>query len=213
MKYNLLLISLLCVPLFTSCLDTVYVHYNHEPVVRAYFFSEKITCVVSESQGIISLQLNVDIYNDPLCKEYRRGDDVYNQLSLKHKDSYSGKLSESTPGVHGYCFAKDFTSIDIVCDKEYDALHPAGKSLADIVDCKVTSIYPWIKGGYAGTTAQTISKQLSSMQLDDMTMISLFPFVKLTFKSAPSVKGEYSFRITMKTDDGLIYEIDQDVAL
>lgn len=39
MKPRFTIISIICfLPLFTSCLDTVYVHYNHEPVARAYFF-------------------------------------------------------------------------------------------------------------------------------------------------------------------------------
>ena len=89
MRYYIFLIILFCSPLVTSCPDTIYVYYDHEPVARAYFFTEKIECGVSKTQdGIISFQLKSDIYNDASSKEYLRGDEVFNLLSLKHKDSF-----------------------------------------------------------------------------------------------------------------------------
>lgn len=211
MKPRFTIISIICcLPLFTSCLGTITVQYDNEPVARGYVFSDRINCDARIQNGLATFYLVVD-EEDESVRYYHKGDEEFNKLSLKHKDSFSGRLIEGRPGVFGHCLAMDFTSIDIVCDKDYDELHPAGSSLADIVTYEAISIFPWIKSGYKSqTTVYCISKPLSKVEPDDMTMIFPLNF-RLSLRSRPQEKSDYSFHITLKTYDGLVYEIDQDV--
>ncbi len=212
MKSRLIIAICSITLLACSCIMDIPIRYKNEPVALSYAFSEVIKCKevqVQDGKAIIFLAPDEE---DDSFKVFKKGDDIYNELSLKHRDSFTGKLMDGAPGPLGNCFAKDFTSIDIVCDRDFDASHPAGSSLADIVNYEVFSIYPWIRDGYVSNKmAYQITKRLSTVKPDDMTMISIVTFIILRFAERPQEIGDYMFRFTLVTDDGLTYEIDQDV--
>ena len=211
---------LLFITLFLTCSchleSEYYVHYEAEPVAEGYVFSDSLFCKLVEvnEDGLATFHLGIDD-NDKSVRYYHKDDDLFHQLSVKHKDSFTGDLGKYTFSKFGICFAKDFASIDITCGKDYDTQHPAGTSLADIVDYKVISIYPWIRGGYDASSEKVfwITKPLNTITQDDMTMIFILIFIKLSLKSAPNEKGDYPFCITLITDDGLTYEVNQSAAL
>lgn len=76
----------------------------------------------------------------------------YDRLCRKHDDlnynkyrSFLGNIaSESLEYID-----KDFTSIEIISDKDYDSNHPAGTGLSDIVRFMSWSPYRFIRSGYS----------------------------------------------------------------
>ena len=213
MRNRCFFILFICYILICSCkLDCGgYVYYDNEPVAEGYVLPERLYCgQVRLQDGLATFYLTYDSL-DVSVKYYHKGDEAYNRLSVKHRDSFEGWTNKYYFSTFSICYAMDFSSIDIICNREYDANHPAGSSLADIVNYEAISIYPWIRSGYqTEKKVYWISKPLSLVEPDDMTMLFVLNF-KLSLLIPPFENGDYSFHITLKTDDGLTYEIDQDV--
>lgn len=212
MKRLLFILSLCCVLACSCKLESDgYVYYDNEPVAEGYVLPERLYCgEVRLQDGLPTFYLTYD-WDDESVKYYHKGDEAYNRLSVKHRDSYKGWTNKYYFSTFSICFAMDFSSIDIICNREYDANHPAGSSLADIVNYEAISIYPWIRSGYqTEKKVYWISKPLSLVEPDDLIMLYILNF-KLSLLIPPFENGDYSFHITLKTDDDLVYEIDQNV--
>lgn len=75
----------------------------------------------------------------------------YDALCEKHGDmSYNRKVTilGYFPITPNQFIVADFLSVDIISDADFDAAHPAGASLGDIVKFISVSPYPYIKSGY-----------------------------------------------------------------
>ena len=79
--------------------------------------------------------------------------EVYDRLCRKHEDLNYNKYRSLPPhDLPPETFTyndKDFTALEIVSDKDYDAGHPAGTDLADIVRFMSWSPYNFIRSGYS----------------------------------------------------------------
>ena len=76
----------------------------------------------------------------------------YDELCKIHNDlSYNKKRSYIVVPIWGICSAIDFKEIDVVSDKDFDAEHPAGTSLKDIVRFVSISPKKFIDSGYKET--------------------------------------------------------------
>ena len=77
---------------------------------------------------------------------------VYDDLCTKHNDlNYRHRVSlmgRRIP-VEDIFIDTDFVSVSLVTDADYDAAHPAGADLSDIVRFISCSPYPFIKSGYS----------------------------------------------------------------
>ena len=76
----------------------------------------------------------------------------YDELCKIHNDlSYNKKRSYIVVPIWGICSAIDFKEIDVVSNKDFDAEHPAGTSLKDIVRFVSISPKKFIDSGYKET--------------------------------------------------------------
>ena len=76
----------------------------------------------------------------------------YDELCKIHNDlSYNKKRSYIVVPIWGICSAIDFKEIDVVSNKDFDAEHPAGTSLKDIVRFVSVSPKKFIDSGYKET--------------------------------------------------------------
>ena len=78
--------------------------------------------------------------------------EVYDDLCTKHNDlNYPhrvGLMNRHLP-TDDIFIDTDFVSVSLVTDADYDAAHPAGADLSDIVRFISCSPYPFIKSGYS----------------------------------------------------------------
>lgn len=78
--------------------------------------------------------------------------EVYDALCTKHNDlNYPhrvGLMNTHIP-TDDIFIDTDFVSVSLVADADYDAAHPAGADLSDIVRFFSCSPYPFIKSGYS----------------------------------------------------------------
>ncbi len=112
----------------------------------------------------------------------------------------------------------EFTSIDIVSDRAFDAQHPAGTSLSDIVKFIGSSPYRFIQNDYrdlqipfldvkdhfdcgiayyTGTQLAPISKTLDNLTADDLKLI--FGQAACLLFTAPPPSGRHHFTITFRS--------------
>lgn len=115
-----------------------------------------------------SINLSVET-SDPQCIRITHGSDFlliayglrskgaaekekYDQLCKKHNDLSYNKYRSLSKHVEydSVTYAEyDFTEITVTSDKDYDAAHPAGESLSDIVRFMSWSPYRYILSGYS----------------------------------------------------------------
>ena len=122
-----------------------------------YYYSENIQLRITDAG-------NIAIYREYTPKEDNiktasysfksKGENkkIYDELCKIHNDlSYNQKRSYIVAPLWGRCSAIDFREIDVVSDKDFDAEHPAGTSLKDIVRFVSVSPKKFIDSGYKET--------------------------------------------------------------
>ena len=92
-------------------------------------------------------------------------------------------------------------SISIVADKDLDEGHPAGTLLNDLFDIRYPRYNSFIKSGYI-PKGRVIDYDLDSISpLSDFKGEFLFPEeAKFYLKNYPSIKGKYTFTVTLTFD-------------
>ena len=145
---RLILLSIVTALLYQSC-DRARYHVFKSYVTRYCKF---------EDIGIDTTKAgNIIIRGKGRVKHYSwRGEGesktTYEALCRKHNDlTYNKKREYRLSPEWGVCSAIDFKEIDIVSNKDFDAEHPAGTSLKDIVRFVSVSPKKFIDSGYKET--------------------------------------------------------------
>ena len=145
---RLILLSIVTALLYQSC-DRARYHVFKSYVTRYCKF---------EDIGIDTTKAgNIIIRGKGRVKHYSWRDEggektTYEALCRKHNDlTYNKKREYRLSPEWGVCSAVDFREIDIVSDKDFDAEHPAGTSLKDIVRFVSISPKKFIDSGYKET--------------------------------------------------------------
>lgn len=98
--------------------------------------------------------INAGIGNTSYCGLHSKGADKdrYNQLCQKHNDlSYNQyRLIGGSLDIESVTYLDcDFSEITVTADKDFDATHPAGANLSDLVRFMSWSPYRYITSGYS----------------------------------------------------------------
>ncbi len=152
----------------------------------------------------------------------------YDKLCAKHADTsfnYRGYFYQSYMYLEE-TIAYDFVSIDLVSDSDFDARHPAGTSLADIVEFRTMTPKPFIdsdyryeypneriKGDYLIHNVPykwfwPVCRLMADLTPDDMTMMGTtrktthLEMAAFRFVARPAAAGEHDMLLTMTTDEG-----------
>ena len=145
---RLILLSIVTALLYQSC-DRARYHVFKSYVTR-YCKFEDIDIDTTKAGNII-------IRGKGRVKQYSWRDEggektTYEALCRKHNDlTYNKKREYHLRPEWGVCSAVDFREIDIVSDKDFDAEHPAGTTLKDIVRFVSISPKKFIDSGYKET--------------------------------------------------------------
>ena len=186
--------------LFTGCYEDSRTRFAG-PVISSYTDAPLVCSEVTVPAGENNIQFTISLSTDGKIV-YKEGDNQYEDLRRKHNDYFDGYLTQTEKALlrDGDCYSRDFKSIDVVCNKDYDSKHKAGESLADITLIQCSSVNKWIKNGYKNFNP-TVSKSLAEADPEDMAMIMTYRFMQFTVTSLPATKGDYSFTIKMITDN------------
>ncbi len=119
-------------------------YYQADSYVGRYDDLTKITLVRNEGDAVC-----IDVKSDFDAQGcYRPGDEKYRDLCRKHGDvGYNRKIAYLS-GRDVVYNASDLLSVKVYSDRDFDAEHPAGFSLADIVRFLSCSPKEYIASGY-----------------------------------------------------------------
>ncbi len=217
---RLILISLVTALLYQSC-DRARYHVFKSYVTRYCKF---------EDIGIDTTKAgNIIIRGKGRVKHYSWRDEggektTYEALCRKHNDlTYNKKREYHLRPEWGVCSAVDFREIDIVSDKDFDAEHPAGTTLKDIVRFVSISPKKFIDSGYKETfnwrrNRPEIFKKDSIIQImflsetesyfpingllkdigsDEMQMLPVNTHGILFFDKEPTAEKEHTLTVTI----------------
>ncbi len=143
----------------------------------------------------------------------------YDSLATAHKDiTYDRYTDYQIPN----CLYRRTTAIHVVSDADYDAEHPAGTYLDDIITIRFTSAEDYLATGYSsrstylGETTQAplyiegflsendfwLSENLAEFNQIQRKLIQFaFTFV---LEKGPDQAGEHHFTFTYMNEDGLV---------
>lgn len=137
----------------------------------------------------------IDFYD----KDFKRWNTYYNDTCYNHKMVPSHTV-----------LTEKLRAIKVVCDQDFDAAHPAGTSLEDIVMFCTSSPYEFIQSGYKDGNYQfpdyyqilhydfgykPVEMLLSEFNPDLTVMSDLGSF--LYFTKQPQQAGDYTFTVTV----------------
>ncbi len=191
---------------FLPCYNT---SYNNGEVLT-YEMTEKF-----EYENLIH-DIGYYEYNDdkyPPIKEHLLR---YDSLCKAHKDTEYSKKEKHYSGQQFFMATYRRMTLDITSDAPYDAAHPAGTSLADIIDVCTFSAKEMIDSGYdyrsVGVKDEGGAYIISLGHKLDMPLTQfnqeyrkLIDYVMyLDFKTAPDVTSTHRFTVTYRDEDGRV---------
>lgn len=149
------------------------------------------------------------------CSPYKKtGEETwakFEEIAWKNNDM---SFFEYIPGVYSMtdCCADNFKAVHVTSNRNWDAEHPAGVLLDDILEVTAISFAPFVRSGYQHIVVDgrkydfvQIQKPASELAEDDLCMLDVFPqqgFIGLRFYTAPKVYAEHTLTITLVTTDG-----------
>jgi hypothetical protein len=227
MKRNVLF--LIGLTLLTVGCDVVHTH-KFRSYITGYYDCQEFVLETSES-GNIALR---GYGGGWLCgwRSEGRKKAIYDSLCVLHKDiSYNKKRDFIAVPDWGLIYKGDIVSIDVVSNADFDAQHPAGSSLNDIVRVISVSPYPYIVSGYKKTydwehnlpeifqceerlreqknthecsVYHPVDKRLSELTSSDLILVALERGIFLIFEKQPDLSKEHNLTVTIKVSDGKV---------
>jgi hypothetical protein len=172
--------------------------------ITEYIVASKIEVEINKESGELCLKVLGDEYKTWNNKEISQ--EALYFINLYNDDSYYRVVQ---PGMNR-ALAYPLDKITICCDKDFDAEHPAGTPLDDIVALRLKTYYDFIKSGYKAynDNAPNISSALKvrnvnfeDINADNSKLASIElahnTLSPILFNSAPTELGEYPFTIEM----------------
>ena len=247
LSLSLLLLSG-CVDLFDETETLVYGYTDQPWAIRTKATTEKAN---DWDMKFMSVAISGDEWKDidhliymDLASHGRNGViysaqsnvDAFKQFCEKHGDTKKSpigsfrQITQSDACI--YHFFKDFTTLEVTSDQDFDAAHPAGSSLLDIIHYATDSPYRVLRNNYqtvfsdnALTVEVTddkylsefygegpfyrqlfnIFKQASDLQPGDLSILGN---IYLSFNKLPDSIGPRNIKIKMTADDGTVYDFE-----
>jgi hypothetical protein len=173
-------------------------------MITNYVLTEEIACSSSE---IYSNFVSLNYYGEDLLASLRATYERFSYFSkLYNDDSFYGS---TYPGAYS-ALAYPIDKITLSCDSDYDAKHPAGTPLDDIVKLKFASYRDYIENGYQypewykkeeGYRRGEIPFEYYLSEINsDNTKLASRKVNRLLFTELPTVLGEYNFTLELTTN-------------
>ena len=155
---------------------------------------------------------------EPSNKEDDAMVEAYGELSKVYGDSgFNTWCAVDEPSLTSWAFP--FEVFDVVSNADYDAAHPAGMSLNDIVEITYTTHKYFIENGYKHTDASRatndysgdkVTKKLSELQSEDAIFMEADSF-SLRFVEQPTAAQSHTFTVTVEFEHGEPYSFSFDM--
>lgn len=209
MKYSIIFLILLVLIVISGCETYTYEAPPSKSFVYGFRIPDGIVVTEKDSKGI-GFRFDGETIHagdefDSLCDKY--GDISYNAPRPGHVG----------PCV---CIDTDYISMKVEAVDDFDAMHPAGSDVSDLIDCAYTTVYEFVHNGYECFDRETRPEDNYGFNFTDIYKLKVQPLssvssdntkllyandLLLVFKSFPDSPGEHKFRLTI-TINGVILE-------
>ena len=156
------------------------------------FTSGSITFIGAGRSASIKSAGEDKVWFDRICHE--NGDFTY---------SREVRLMYGMPSIIAY--TPDIVSIDVCCEDDFDASHPAGSSINEYIKIAYGHAGDYIASGYKDPPYPDLrrqKRQLSEITPEDLKVLL---YAELLFVTKPEKTGIHSLKIVLKTADGKEY--------
>lgn len=215
-----LLFPLVCILLYSCAGPDQHevVSYNSKHLIDVYYSAQEIkTVVVDDAIGCVC-----DNFDNACCSnEFAKFTNIqqsssqqsaFSGFAAKNDDNCSWNVSFSqTKGnipkpedvVCNRALSKGISKIELESDENFDAEHPAGKSLMDIITLEICSFGKELsKTSGFGYVLPTV-KPYNSFSKDELKVVGNYFYLK--FSKTPTVAKTHNFTLTITFDDGEVY--------
>lgn len=187
-------------------------------VTSKYFITEYVTItkirVNTNVDGCVDLRLGGNCYSTLGGKDYEHYEKILYFSELYGDTNYDKKVS----GWAHTALAYPIEKMSIRCDKDFDAEHPAGVPLDDIVNLDFSTYDKFIKSGYKSLNDnpwwydkeeelfllpfESVNADVTRLakvilEVDCLTNSWNNFFARFRFGSTPETPGEYTFTLEM----------------
>ncbi len=145
----------------------------------------------------------------------------FDSLCEANKDlDFDHKLTFLNSPEWGHCYADNFSKVEVRSSKDFDADHPAGTLLNDIIKVEYHSLQPFVESGYdypcddilsCLPDANVYTKLASELLQDDLHMISLpamgsghrlSDYLRFSFTKKPEPQQNQTISVKLITTTG-----------
>ena len=173
---------------------------NH--FIDVYLVPDEIK-VVHSYDGEIALAIIGEEYFTHFDNNYKHYEFVEYLSEFYNDIKYNGYLRGNNDNR---AMAYPIDKMTMYCEEDFDAQHPAGKTVDDIVTFDFSSHYNFIQSGYkknknSDSRLQDVdcyTLHLNEVNADVATLLALQrTWMVFNFTSAPETPGEYTFTLEM----------------
>lgn len=224
MKLNRVLI-ILATLFIAGCVGTLPWDYTYyRSFISIYFGGEP--CVVNGREGTPFMRVGFtgEHYRYDSTGEKK---EIYDELCRKNQDmgyNRRGLKPEAVPDPSSFstaAFWKNFVAIDVVSDRDFDADHPAGTSLGDVMMYEYYGFWKYVQNNYyiSPDDEERVPIRYSTYENGYINSIPagglrLISELNLYMTEVPaSAEGEHNLTITILTDDGVEYVIHNTITM
>lgn len=181
--------------------------------ITEYIVPTKIKAI-HNVPGNVYIEATGNVYRTFRGDKYKDYDKALFFAQMYGDISYSGTVHEGQHPAIAYPIEK----MTIKCDKDFDAEHPAGKPLDDIVKFDFDTYYDFVKSEYTSykdnpwwldPEEEEFSLLLNSVNADVTKLVGadlgFYSIGNIRFVSVPEELGEYKFTLET-TIDGEVFK-------
>lgn len=152
------------------------VHYVYKDYLIDAYISVDELHVNSRQQSLPEIYFSGTVYRSDAQDVAER--EEFERLAALHGGRVDREIA--IPETYNYdmklglfvTYAEDFLSVDVSCDQDWNATHPAGSSLNDVFILSFYSFAPFIYNGNSGYALTEIAKRADEFVEGDLDMLA-----------------------------------------
>lgn len=193
---------------------------NGDEDMASYHLLSEMMSGIGNVDQLIQLTIDSRESRNTPHNIYLPGSTLYEELCKKHGDRVNPpvdfyqahQLVPKTP----YSVI-DFQSLEVFCSEDFDAEHPAGCSLLDILHFATMTPNRVLRNNYQvyfdtdvlcnkdGVQWFNVYKRATDVKQDDLSIIN---FLYLSFDKLPEPVGPRNIKVRLTADDGKVYDFE-----
>lgn len=204
MKKILFIAFILSITAITSCTK----HYTYKSsYVRSYYVPNSLTVRVDGRSPNFKITIRVEQGKDYSVMSVSGEKEAYNKYAEYYGDTNFQRDDDDHGGPDVSC--NPLASISVTCNRDWDAEHPAGTELNDLISADIMSVKKQIESGYKETNHFFYYNNLTDIDYNAIRPFS--DMISLYMPSSAGKYGKYEFTISVSFDKDPITGINVSV--